>query len=65
MYNHFGYRRRSTRLYMAGSACHPGGAISGGGGYISAASSRAIWAEAMVEAVGCRRGVAPLPQAAA
>ena len=36
MYNHFGYRTPVERLYMAGSACHPGGAISGGAGYISA-----------------------------
>ena len=36
MYNHFGYRTAIERLYMAGSACHPGGAISGGAGYISA-----------------------------
>ena len=36
MYNHFGYRTPIDRLYMAGSACHPGGAISGGAGYISA-----------------------------
>jgi len=36
MYNHFGYRTPIERLYMAGSATHPGGAISGGGGYISA-----------------------------
>ena len=36
MYNHFGYRTPVGRLYMAGSACHPGGAISGGAGYISA-----------------------------
>jgi phytoene dehydrogenase-like protein len=36
MYNHFGYRTPIERLYLAGSAAHPGGAISGGGGYISA-----------------------------
>ena len=36
MYNHFGYRTPLDNLYMAGSACHPGGAISGGAGYISA-----------------------------
>jgi phytoene dehydrogenase-like protein len=36
MYNHFGYRTPIEGLYMAGSACHPGGAISGGAGYISA-----------------------------
>jgi phytoene dehydrogenase-like protein len=36
MYNHFGYRTPVGRLYMVGSAAHPGGAISGGSGYISA-----------------------------
>lgn len=36
MYNHFGYRTPIGRLYMAGSAAHPGGAISGGAGYITA-----------------------------
>ena len=36
MYNHFGYRTPISGLYMAGSAAHPGGAISGGSGYISA-----------------------------
>jgi phytoene dehydrogenase-like protein len=36
MYNHFGYRTPIPALYMAGSACHPGGAISGGAGYIGA-----------------------------
>jgi phytoene dehydrogenase-like protein len=36
MYNHFGYRTPVANLYMAGSAAHPGGAISGGSGYVSA-----------------------------
>jgi phytoene dehydrogenase-like protein len=36
MYNHFGYRTPLANLYMAGSAAHPGGAISGGAGYITA-----------------------------
>jgi phytoene dehydrogenase-like protein len=36
MYNHFGYRTSIPNLYYAGSAAHPGGAISGGSGYISA-----------------------------
>jgi phytoene dehydrogenase-like protein len=36
MYNHFGYRTPIPNLYMAGSAGHPGGAISGGAGYIAA-----------------------------
>lgn len=36
MYNHFGYRGPVQNLYLAGSACHPGGGISGGAGYIAA-----------------------------
>lgn len=36
MYDHFGYRTPIKNLYMAGSAGHPGGAISGGSGYITA-----------------------------
>jgi phytoene dehydrogenase-like protein len=36
MYNHFGYRTPLPNLYLAGSPCHPGGAISGGAGYIAA-----------------------------
>lgn len=36
MWNHFGYRTPIEGLYMAGSPTHPGGAISGGGGYITA-----------------------------
>jgi phytoene dehydrogenase-like protein len=36
MDRHWGYATPVKRLYMAGSACHPGGAISGGAGYISA-----------------------------
>jgi phytoene dehydrogenase-like protein len=36
MFNHFGYRTPIANLYMAGSAGHPGGAISGGAGYITA-----------------------------
>lgn len=36
MDHHFGYRTPIQGLYMAGSACHPGGAISGGAGYITA-----------------------------
>lgn len=35
MWNHFGYRTPIEGLYMAGSPTHPGGAISGGGGYIA------------------------------
>ncbi|MET0874302.1 MAG: NAD(P)/FAD-dependent oxidoreductase [Pseudolabrys sp.] len=36
MYNHFGYGSSIPNLYSAGSAGHPGGAISGGAGYITA-----------------------------
>jgi len=36
MYNHFGYRTPIGNLYLAGSSGHPGGAISGGAGYITA-----------------------------
>lgn len=36
MYNHFGYRTPIPNLYCAGSSGHPGGAISGGAGYITA-----------------------------
>jgi phytoene dehydrogenase-like protein len=35
MWNHLGYRTPIEGLYMAGSTVHPGGAISGGGGYIA------------------------------
>jgi phytoene dehydrogenase-like protein len=36
MSNHFGYRTSVPNLYLAGSSGHPGGAISGGAGYITA-----------------------------
>lgn len=36
MYNHFGYRTPIDGLFMAGSATHPNGGISGGSGYIAA-----------------------------
>jgi len=36
MYNHFGYRTPVPGLYIGGSPAHPGGAISGGAGYIAA-----------------------------
>jgi len=36
MYNHFGFRSPIANLYSAGSGGQPGGAISGGAGYISA-----------------------------
>jgi phytoene dehydrogenase-like protein len=36
MSNHFGYRTPIDGLYMAGSATHPNGGISGGAGYVAA-----------------------------
>jgi phytoene dehydrogenase-like protein len=36
LYNHFGYRTPVAGLYLAGSATHPNGAITGGAGYITA-----------------------------
>jgi phytoene dehydrogenase-like protein len=36
LYNHFGYRTPLEGLYVAGSATHPNGAITGGAGYIAA-----------------------------
>ena len=36
LHNHFGYRTAIPNLYMAGSASHPNGAITGGAGYITA-----------------------------
>ena len=36
LYNHFGYRTPVPNLYLAGSPCHPNGAITGGAGYITA-----------------------------
>ena len=72
MYNHFGYRSPIPNLYSAGSAGHPGGAISGGAGYISAGviaddlGLKPWWtpwdARAALEALaatGTRRGMTP------
>lgn len=36
LYNHFGYRTPVEGLYLAGSASHPNGSITGGAGYIAA-----------------------------
>ncbi|HVX21693.1 MAG TPA: NAD(P)/FAD-dependent oxidoreductase [Acidimicrobiales bacterium] len=36
MYNHFGYRTPIEGLYLAGSATHPNGAVTGGAGYVVA-----------------------------
>ncbi len=74
MYNHFGYRSPIPNLYNAGSAGHPGGAISGGAGYISAGiiardlGLKPWWtpwdARAALEAIPAdrRRGVSDLAQ---
>ncbi len=57
MYNHFGYRTPIPNLYYAGSAAHPGGAISGGPATSRAGIiARDLGLEAMVAAVGCARG---------
>ncbi len=57
MYNHFGYRSPIPNLYNAGSAGHPGGAISGGAGYISAGLiAEDLGAEALVGAAGRPQG---------
>jgi phytoene dehydrogenase-like protein len=42
MYNHFGYRTPIANLYYAGSAAHPGGAVSGGPVTLPPTSSPAI-----------------------
>jgi phytoene dehydrogenase-like protein len=61
MWNHFGYRTPIEGLYMVGSPTHPGGAISGGGGYIS---SRVIAEDLGIapwwEPVDARRSLAAL-----
>ena len=65
MYNHFGYRTPIPNLYYAGSAGHPGGAISGGDGLYQRRDHRARpRAQAVVEAMGRARGARSLPQAA-
>jgi phytoene dehydrogenase-like protein len=56
MHNHFGYRTPIANLYNAGSAGHPGGAISGGSGYITRRHHRARpRVEVVVEALGRAR----------
>jgi phytoene dehydrogenase-like protein len=65
MYNHFGYRTPIERLYMAGSATHPGGAISGGGGYISAGViARDLGLEPWWKALDAAEALAAVPAAA-
>jgi phytoene dehydrogenase-like protein len=66
MYNHFGYRTPIQGLYMAGSACHPGGAISGGAGYISAGViARDIGAKLWWKPWDAGEALGGIPQAAA
>jgi phytoene dehydrogenase-like protein len=66
MYNHFGYRTPVERLYMAGSACHPGGAISGGAGYISAGIiARDLGLKLWWKPWDAGEALAAIPQAAA
>ena len=56
MYNHFGYRTPVPNLYMAGSATHPGGAISGGARLHHAPGiiARDLGLEAVVDSRGMR-----------
>jgi phytoene dehydrogenase-like protein len=65
MYNHFGYRTPVPNLYYAGSAAHPGGAISGGPGYISAGIiARELGLELWWKPWDAREALAAVPQAA-
>jgi phytoene dehydrogenase-like protein len=65
MYNHFGYRTPIANLYNAGSAGHPGGAISGGSGYIVAAIiARDMGIKPWWIPWDARRTLEALPQAA-
>jgi phytoene dehydrogenase-like protein len=64
MYNHFGYRTPIPNLYYAGSAAHPGGAISGGSGYISAGIiARDLGVPLWWKPWDARAALAALPQA--
>ena len=65
MYNHFGYRTPVPNLYYAGSAAHPGGAISGGPGYISAGIiARELGLKLWWKPWDAREALAAVPQAA-
>jgi phytoene dehydrogenase-like protein len=65
MYNHFGYRTPIASLYYAGSAAHPGGAISGGPGYISAGIiARDLGLKLWWKPRDARAALEALPQAA-
>jgi phytoene dehydrogenase-like protein len=64
MWNHFGYRTPIRGLYMAGSPTHPGGAISGGGGYIaSKVIVEDLGLQAWWEPVDARRSLERLAEA--
>jgi phytoene dehydrogenase-like protein len=65
MYHHFGYRTPVASLYYAGSAAHPGGAISGGPGYIAAGIIvRDLGLEPWWQPWDARSALADVPQAA-
>ena len=65
MYNHFGYRTPIPNLYYAGSAAHPGGAISGGPSYIAAGIiARDLGLELWWQPWDARAALEALPQAA-
>jgi phytoene dehydrogenase-like protein len=65
MYNHFGYRSPIANLYYAGSAAHPGGAISGGSSYIAAGIiARDLGLTTWWEPWSARRALEDLPRAA-
>jgi phytoene dehydrogenase-like protein len=65
MYNHFGYRTPVPNLYYVGSAAHPGGAISGGPGYISAGIiARELGLKLWWKPWDAREALAAVPQAA-
>jgi phytoene dehydrogenase-like protein len=65
MYNHFGYRTPIPNLYYAGSAAHPGGAISGGPSYIAAGIiARDLGIVPWWKPWDARAALAALPQAA-
>lgn len=62
MYNHFGYRVPIGGLYVAGSAAHPNGAITGGAGYIAAGIiARDLGIEPWWSPLDARAALAGLP----
>ena len=63
MDRHFGYRGPVAGLYNVGSACHPGGAISGGAGYIaSGVIARDLDIEPWWQPVDARRALETLKE---